>query len=340
MKSRTPKLLITLSTVLLVVAACISNAFAAGGCTQPQLPNVPNLGAFSTELHWTNATYTTAGVGLRNRRSGGIEVSGFPAVAPTVAYIYWAVLTRGGAMNTNRILVQRLAPLAPASAVQTVTANATWIGNVPCEWLNPPNGPDRIMVYRGTLDPAVATGNGLYKVYPPTGTMGNFRGEDPWSILNPAPPMWEGASIVMIAQGPQYPENVALYDGMAGNTFSAGTGITYSLVLPNGAVTAGPILFDEIGADGQHGGAARNAALATSSERTFVNTVQAAGPGSPYNDSDWNGSTATPVTELWDDAGHLVSLNLATPALQIQIDNGGPAGGDCLTTVANVVQYP
>lgn len=333
MKSRTSKTLTLIPTFLLLLAA---------GTTGAQAQR--NLGRYNHTFSYPNSTYTTGGVGLRNRRSGGIEISGLPAGAGIrAAYIYWAVITQGAPpANVGQLKVQRLAPLNPQSAVLNVRgALVTQVGitgNVPCEWAA---YGDRITVYRGDIL-AVATGNGLYKVWPiSNAASGNYMGEDPWLPGAANSPLWEGASIVMVAEVTAA-TTVSIYDGIAGNTFNSNPGVTYQLQLP--AMTSAPVLFDEIGADGQTGMASRNSILGMSNERTFVNTginFQVAGPPAPgqqCNDSDWNGNTATPVTELWDDAGHTVNVSPNTQFLNILIDNNNTPPGDCLTLVANVVQ--
>jgi hypothetical protein len=149
----------------------------------------------------------------------------------------------------------------------------------------------------------------------------------------------DGASIVIIGTGPST-QTVALYDsGLAGATFHGNPGISYSLLLPapaSGALT----LFDNIGADGQQG-ISRTATSGYADEITKINGTIVAGPGSLYNDSDWNGSSARPLPQLWDDTGH--DITLATPSgtttLNITIANKGETGFDCLTPVANVVSF-
>ena len=151
-------------------------------------------------------------------------------------------------------------------------------------------------------------------------------------------PLWEGASIVMVGTGVG---TVSIYDaGLAANTFGAASpGINYMLNLPG--VAAGRTLIDNIGADGQHGvyGATRKPAPLLSDEQTWINAVQIAGPGSPYNDSDWNGSSGFPGVELWDDTGH----DITVPAhgfgvLNVKIFHASALQGDCLVPVANVVE--
>ena len=99
-------------------------------------------------------------------------------------------------------------------------------------------------------------------------------------------------------------------------------------------------LFDNIGADGQQG-TSRKAVSGVGDEITKINGKLVAGPGSLYNDSDWNGSSARPLPQLWDDTGH--DITAATPSgtnrLNITIANKGETLFDCMTPVANIVSF-
>jgi hypothetical protein len=148
----------------------------------------------------------------------------------------------------------------------------------------------------------------------------------------------EGASLVIVGTGTAS-QQVVIYDaGLAAKTFSGNPGLSYSLTLP--VATSGSLtLLDNIGADGQLG-VSRMAQPGSGDERTVVNGIRIAGPGSLAADSDWNGGSAKPLPQLWDDVGHDISA--ATPSgttvLNIRIANGGESASDCMTTVANVVQ--
>jgi len=62
-----------------------------------------------------------------------------------------------------------------------------------------------------------------------------------------------------------------------------------------------------------------------------------AGPGSALNlTGDWNGSSGFPLPQLWDDTGHQFPSSGAS-TLNITFD--GANQNDCLTGVANVVQF-
>jgi hypothetical protein len=290
----------------------------------------PSIGAVVSAAAFTGAQFASGGVGLRNRATGAIGISG---VVPPVkaAFIYWAVITSGPAPTADKsILVQRLFP-TPASTVTNVTGTIIGTGPQPC-WAG-----DTITVLRASIPTSVATGNGLYKITLLSGASGSTSGGDPW--LGTALPLMEGASIVIIGTGTSTQE-VALYDsGLAGTTFHGNPGISYSLALPvaaSGVLT----LFDNIGADGQQG-VSRKAISGYGDEITKINGKIVAGPGSLYGDSDWNGSSAQPLPQLWDDTGH--DITVATPSgtksLNITIANRGEATYDCLTPVANVVSF-
>jgi len=68
--------------------------------------------------------------------------------------------------------------------------------------------------------------------------------------------------------------------------------------------------------------------------------VHIAGPGSNFNDGDWNGSSARPLPQLWDDVGHDITTatKAGTTSLAVSIGNGGKIPYDCMTPVANDVQ--
>jgi len=334
------KFLRIMSGVLLLASLGGSQAYASCSVANSEAPAIKNLGEILHTYTFTKARYATGGVGLRNRRAGVIEMSGLPAgLFASRALLYWAVITMGPpATNAGKLKVQRLSPDPPASNVQQFVGTAIATGAVPCEWAA---FGDRITVYRADVTTGatgVAQGNGMYKVYFTPNAAGSTGGDDPWSVT--VAPLWEGASLVFIADGP---DTVSIYDGIAGATFNSNAGLAYQLVLP-GATNGPTVLFDEIGADGQHGNASRVAVPTMGNERTQVNTAAttfiAAGPGSSYYDSDWNGNAALPATELWDDSGHQVPVGANTTALFVQIDNGFTGAGDCLTPVVNVVQQP
>ena len=96
-----------------------------------------------------------------------------------------------------------------------------------------------------------------------------------------------------------------------------------------------PILFDD------HDKAAAEAARTSivAKETTTINGLAVAGPGSAYNDSDWNGSAGYPLPQLWDDTGHNVTAASPRGTTRLNVTfKTNSATPDCLTPVANVVE--
>ena len=285
-----------------------------------------SLGSINPTEKYTEAAYSTGGVGLRNRGAGNIAISGVTTPVKA-AYVYWAVITSGAAPTADTsIKIQRLAP-TPISAVTTVKGTSMGVGSTPC-W-----GGDRITIFRGSVPMSVANGNGSYQIELEPGASGTTGGADP--SLSAILPLFEGASLVVVGKGSA---TVTLYDtNLAGHTFASTTGISYTLELP----TAAPgtlALFDDIGADGQHG-VGRKAEVNYAEKYTRINSKLIAGPGSPYVDTDWNGSAGLPLTQLWDDTGHDITETAPKGTKTLDVDFSGASGSqyDCLTTVANVV---
>jgi hypothetical protein len=283
---------------------------------------------FKPSLVVSKASYATGGTSLRNRAASSINISGLVG-APAHALIYWGVITDGAPPTAaTGIKVQRLFPTE--SALVSLTGVAIGKGVSPC-W--GPSG-SIITIFRAEVPLSVASGNGSYEISLHPGASGVTNGADPW-IGTPVLPLWEGASIVLIGSGTG---TVSVFDsGYAGITFIPFPSAEYNLALPVKAPGV-KTLFDNIGADGQHG-VSRLAELTYGDEATSINGVAVAGPGSHYNDSDWNGSSGFPLPQLWDDTGHNISAavptNTSSLAVEIKVEEA--ATYDCLTTVANIV---
>jgi hypothetical protein len=321
--------------------------------TSPINPSLQfgGLTGFNTNVH-----AVSAGVALRNRGEGVIHLSGLDPNAPGSAigaFFWWAVITAGPPSPLNhQLTIQRISP-SPSAPI-TILGQIVGAGPQPC-WAG-----DTITVFRGPLPSeeqqfigallapgTTDNGNGLYLVSLPPGASGDTSGADPWAV-SPTLPLIEGASMTIIRTVPESGHSVVLlYDAaasggsaLAGNEFN-GT-LSYTLNLPPSAVpssSGGTIdsIFSEIGADGQHG-SSLVANPGGGNETTVVNGIVVAGPGSPYNDSDWNGSAGLPLPQLWDDAAHdvgdSIGLSSGTNSLAVQIN----ATGDCLATVANILE--
>ena len=102
-------------------------------------------------------------------------------------------------------------------------------------------------------------------------------------------------------------------------------GLTYTLPLP--APTPPGVTItksDGTAADGQHG-TSRTAVPGVSGETTTINGIPIAGPGSAYNDSDFNGGDTGPLPSLWDTTGHEINFPSGTPALMVANASAGGA---------------
>ena len=192
----------------------------------------------SPVLTIANAQYASAGVALRNRTSGAIQISGI--VGPVKrAYLYWAFLYRSTTPPaTQSIGFCRTTGVTPtACSSKTGTLLAT--GADTC-W-----GSSGVAVYRADVTSSVP-GNGIFLVSLGGGASASNSGADPWtSVTFPAA---EGASLVVVGTGTK---TVSVYDrGLSGATFFGST--SYTLNVPGG-VKKTPVLWDNIGADGQTG---------------------------------------------------------------------------------------
>jgi hypothetical protein len=317
--------LVALTATAATVAEADSRGGGLGFKTSADVAPAVAVGTVSASETVKDAQYGTGGVGLRNRRGGGIGISG--VVTPVkAAYLYWAVITEGAPGKADSsVLLERLLPTSSSGV--TVTGTAIGTGAQPC-WTG-----DRITVFRGTVPTSVANGNGEYLIELQSGAAGTTDGADPW--LSYPLPLVDGASLVIVGTGKS---TVAIFDkGLAGETFAGNTGITYSLKLPISA-PGKATLFDNIGADGQLG-VSRTPYAGLSEERTTINGTAVAGPGSAAYDGDWNGSSGLPLPQLWDDTGHDITsvVKAGTTTLSFTINNGGQSAYDCLTPVANVV---
>jgi len=74
-------------------------------------------------------------------------------------------------------------------------------------------------------------------------------------------------------------------------------------------------------------------------KNTSLNSFLVAGPGSPANDADWNGSDGWPLIQLWDTHSHEVTGDLVTGLNTVSVFDSitPPANGDCLIGIANVL---
>lgn len=289
---------------------------------------------YAPTFTFSSASYGTAGVALRNRSQGYIQISG--VTGPTqAAYLYWAVLlyapTTTQLKKVAEMQIQREYPTGGTTEI--VKGTLLNVGGDPC-W-----GSTGVWVYRAVVPTSVATGNGSYKIVVPSGAAGLTDGEDPWDG-NVQFPLWEGASLVIIGTGSA---NVGVIDGQAGTTFAEATlSNSYSLPAP---VVLGVVLLDNIGYDGQIGDSrtivsgagfsSTNETTNITGEPSGISVLVVGNPGGETGDSDWDGSSGWPLPQLWDDTGHDISNAFAAGDTSLLVSY--TSTWDCLGTVAAVI---
>jgi len=278
-------------------------------------------GLIQPAFTFTNASFGTGAVGLRNSPGGGINISGLTRPIRRV-FIYWAVVTTGApkAADSNIEFKQGLV----GDSFTTIRGTAIGTGATPC-WKG-----DTTTVFRGVVPLSIAPGNGVYLVRLKPGANGSTTGESPWEASNP--PLFEGASLVMIGKGTS---TVSVYERpLAGKTFFGD--LTYSLKSPVSVTNSTQVLLHNIGADGQIGVGVKEIA-ATAGEITTLNGRRIAGPGSPSNTSDWNGTIAAPLPQLWDNTTHDVTTAAHAGANPTVLQLTIKAPDDCIVPVANLL---
>jgi hypothetical protein len=302
------------------------------GAAAKAVENAPTPAAIavSPAVSYANAAHATTGVALRNRRTGVMPISGVAAPVKR-AYLYWAFLYLSTPPSSQQVSFCKQSSGAPgdlACTVKTGTLLAT--GPDTC-WAS--NG---IAVYRSDVTSSIS-GNGTYVIVLPSTASGASSGDDPWASGPRYFPLAEGASLVVIGSGAR---TVSVYDrGIAARTF-LGT-FDYTLRL-SGGVRSTPVIWDNIGADGQVGGS-RASSAATAGESTFVNGVRIAGPGvdtslDGVTDGDWNGGVGSPIPQLWDVTSHSLPAS-AAPVGASSLAVRFTVPSDCLSPIANVVSY-
>lgn len=278
-------------------------------------------GRIKPEHRFRNATVASAGVGLRNRRTGAIELGGLPDGARIKkAFLYWNMITSGEPpTDADKMDIQRLGPGNNPS--DTVTGAMIGEGDSPC-W-----GGDRNVVYRAELPRRLVNGNGTYLVTVPANVPGITDGRGSWE--GNTLPAYNGASLVVVAEGVG---NVLVYEApLSGTEFRSS--LKYRLFVPGKFRRAGSKFIHMIHSDGQAGTATYTDSADVAGEITVANGERISGKRSQGHDSDWNGATGGRVHQLWDNAIRRLSGSDEIRSVRMK----HVTGNDCLVTVADVL---
>jgi hypothetical protein len=328
-------------------------------------PSIPVSSAtLEPSFTYSGASIVANGASLRNRASSTINLSGLPTDATILqAFLYWD-FTSINAANVGSLqntvcfnpeqendsggdgggeggdALGKLSSTSDGSGDggddvcdQGSAAVGTLIGTgADACWAGGNN-----VAFRADVTKEI-TGNGRYTVALQPGAASTESGIDPLDPTSPTTgPYAEGASLVAVFTSKTIAGgNVLVYDsGLAATEFVSTTGLTYKLdAVP--APGTGSSIFTEIGADGQAGSGLLNFGA---TKNTSLNSILVAGPGSPANDADWNGTDGVPLIQLWDTHSHDVTGDLVTGLNTVSIfDSISPAAnGDCLIGIANVL---
>jgi hypothetical protein len=293
-------------------------------------PSAGYVGISYPTYVYGDASLGTGGLGLRNRGGGAFNVSGVTGPVQA-AYLYWAVLTATATIPkaVEKVTIARLLPTgAPTPLSATVTGTLLTTAGDPC-W-----GSYGTQIFRAAVPTTVATGNGTYKITLLKGASGLTNGADPW-VSGAVFPAWEGASLVIVGSGNA---DVEIFDTVIQSEFY--TNLEYYLDFYYFTANAanGSTVLHLIGADGQTGSSYYPS---LTGEQTWENGVQIAGSGfsvppvgGQNGDSDWDGTIAGPLPQLWDDTAHDIT-NLVNGYYYTY--NQFNSYGDCLVPVVNAV---
>jgi hypothetical protein len=299
----------------------------------------PGLDDVNDPLVFPDARFAVNGVPLRGGRKAIINVVGPPEGSVLVrafAYWQWACVEQPVDGLHDRIRVKRVFPGPVEGGSHDGTLVAT--GDNP-SWCGPTF---RNFTYRTDItDIMSATGGGTYAITLIGGSVGSDDHENPWvdtDCPQGIPPLAEGATIVAVYRSSCEPNGtVYIYDtGLTGSTFTSAPGATYTLQHQGAGGAEARIAF--VGGDGQVGEGylpLNGPALIN----TSINGTAIAGPGTIFNDSDWNGSVGKPLPQLFDVTGHLISQLVVADDTSTQVMFQAQSGttADVLVPVINVL---
>lgn len=315
-----------LSLTLAVVASFSIATCSAGAEGREEIPGIASAkvaaldtGAASFDkpikpVKVLEGDHVASGISLRNRGGGVINLRGAPRDASALgAFLYWDFLADEGPdrleVSLNGVSIEG----------QKVGEGAT-----PC-WSPPRNFAYRAEVPLYLLYTGI---NGDYKVAGVPSAIGT--GSNPWQAVG-AGPMAEGATLVVFYGVPGVTNKTTLvYDTpVSGQEFSG----SFSTTLLGFTAPSSTAKFTLVGADGQAGGSLQPPLTDATTEKSYFQGSQIAGPGGSNNDSDWNGQDTEPLSQLWDTRTQVVRIEQGSTSAEVRYESNG----DCLVVVAFIL---
>ncbi|MEM7351826.1 MAG: hypothetical protein AAF657_13595 [Acidobacteriota bacterium] len=242
--------------------------------------------------------HVAAGVGLRHRSSGTIELAGAPPGAIAAgAWLYWGLIVDDGDLGQHD-------PSAVVFDGETMSGELVGTAPTPC-WFGDAVGSLEFRAYRRSVLHLLVPGiNGAYQVKVPSTSV--IDGRDPWRG-EPVPPPWvDGASLVVLYTHPHVPYGSRVYLHHGAALLVGALGLEHDLlpIEPIGHVDT-VLRHTRLGGDGQRqAGYLPTYPLLTSldwSESCLQTRLQIRGPGSAVDPvSDWKGYDGGSITQLWD----------------------------------------
>lgn len=292
-----------------------------------------DLGDVNPSQIFTNARFAINGVAMRGTRIGGIILSGPPPGSVVLqAYLYWQWV--GVAIpEADRHDTIRFKQVYPEKVGNAVRGTIVGFGENPC-W----DGANTNFTYRADVTSLVsATGGGTYGLIVPNPALGSATHANPWGCDPDEPPYMEGASLVIIYRSScELNGTVCLYDDdLAGSMYMAAPGLTYLLRHPPMPNPISEAVWGQSTCDGQSG--AGYTAFGAD-EVTRINGSPVAGPGSTYNDSDFNGSLGRVLPQLFDVSGHDITAEAAPTSTSTRVGIFGSAA-DCAVPNYNILMF-
>ncbi len=302
----------------------------------------PGLDDANDPLAFPNARFAVNGIPLRGGKKGVINLVGPPEGSVLQrAYLYWqwACLEEPIVRRHDTVRVKRIFP-EPRAVGGFIQGTLVATGPNPA-WCGPEY---RSYTYRADVTSIMSdTGGGTYAVTLASGgDSGSLLHANPWAeddCIGSRPPYADGAALVAIYRSScEDNGTVYLYDtDLAGATFDSASGLEYTLTHQEAQGLEARLAI--VGGDGQTGLGYQTVEGPTQ-VRTRLNGTIIAGPGSLVNDSDWNGSIARPLPQLFDVHGHDVSDLVDPGATSTTVSFGaedGLAFSDSLTPVATIL---